>query len=90
MSLEVVTPGGNLGEVLGDLPGIGGLSVVRFGAAEVNEFLVRFQTVELPEDAALEAELLAESYRLRVAQTDDALEGPRAFFEKREPRWRVR
>jgi len=37
-----------------------------------------------------EAELLAESYRLRVAQTDDALEGPRAFFEKREPRWRVR
>jgi len=37
-----------------------------------------------------EAELLAESYRLRVAQTDDALEGSRAFFEKRDPRWRVR
>lgn len=37
-----------------------------------------------------EAELLAEGYRLRVSQTDDAQEGPRAFLEKREPRWRVR
>jgi enoyl-CoA hydratase/carnithine racemase len=37
-----------------------------------------------------EAELLAESYRLRVAQTDDAGEGPRAFMEKRPPAWKAR
>jgi enoyl-CoA hydratase/carnithine racemase len=37
-----------------------------------------------------EAELLAESYRLRVAQTEDALEGPRAFMEKRLPAWKAR
>jgi enoyl-CoA hydratase/carnithine racemase len=37
-----------------------------------------------------EAELLAEGYRLRVSQTEDAQEGPRAFLEKRDPRWRVR
>jgi enoyl-CoA hydratase/carnithine racemase len=35
-----------------------------------------------------EAELLAESYRMRVAQTKDGQEGPRAFLEKRPPRWR--
>jgi len=34
-----------------------------------------------------EAELLAESYRLRVTRTNDANEGPRAFMEKREPKW---
>ena len=34
-----------------------------------------------------EAELLAESYRERVLHTDDAREGPRAFLEKREPKW---
>lgn len=37
-----------------------------------------------------EAELLAESYRLRVAATDDAQEGPRAFKEKRAPSWTAR
>jgi len=37
-----------------------------------------------------EAELLAESYRLRVAQTEDAVEGPRSFVEKRAPDWKVR
>jgi enoyl-CoA hydratase/carnithine racemase len=37
-----------------------------------------------------EAELLAESHRLRVAQTEDALEGPRAFLEKRAPQWKAR
>jgi enoyl-CoA hydratase/carnithine racemase len=37
-----------------------------------------------------EAELLAESYRLRVALTEDALEGPRAFMEKRRPNWKAR
>jgi len=36
-----------------------------------------------------EAELLAESHRLRVAQTSDAQEGPRAFMEKRAPRWKA-
>lgn len=34
-----------------------------------------------------EAELVAENYRMKVAVTDDATEGPRAFLEKREPRW---
>ena len=34
-----------------------------------------------------EAEILAESYRLRVTRTNDANEGPRAFTEKREPKW---
>ena len=37
-----------------------------------------------------EAELLAEGHRLRVAQTDDALEGARAFLEKRPPEWQGR
>lgn len=36
-----------------------------------------------------EAEILAESYRMRVAQTEDGQEGTRAFLEKREPRWQV-
>ena len=35
-----------------------------------------------------EAELLAESYRIRCAQTDDGSEGPAAFIEKREPVWK--
>ena len=35
-----------------------------------------------------EAELLAESYRVRCAQTDDAEEGPMAFLEKRDPVWK--
>lgn len=34
-----------------------------------------------------EAELLAETYRERVTRTDDAREGPKAFLEKRSPRW---
>ena len=37
-----------------------------------------------------EAELLAESYRLRVAATEDAKEGPRSFREKRQPEWQGR
>lgn len=37
-----------------------------------------------------EAELIAESHRLRVAHSDDALEGPRAFLEKRSPDWKCR
>ncbi len=36
-----------------------------------------------------EAELLAENYRMKVALTKDAIEGPRAFLEKRAPRWRA-
>ena len=35
-----------------------------------------------------EAELLSENYRMKVAVTQDALEGPRAFIEKREPNWK--
>jgi enoyl-CoA hydratase/carnithine racemase len=35
-----------------------------------------------------EAEVLAETFRERVLRTDDAKEGPAAFMEKRQPRWR--
>ena len=34
-----------------------------------------------------EAEIMAEAFRERVLRTDDAREGPRAFVEKRTPRW---
>ncbi|BBZ25697.1 enoyl-CoA hydratase/isomerase family protein [Mycolicibacter hiberniae] len=37
-----------------------------------------------------EAELLAENYRMKVALTKDAIEGPRAFLEKRTPQWQAR
>jgi enoyl-CoA hydratase/carnithine racemase len=37
-----------------------------------------------------EGELLAEGFRERVKRTEDALEGPRAFREKRQPVWRAR
>ncbi|TLF98308.1 enoyl-CoA hydratase/isomerase family protein [Nocardia cyriacigeorgica] len=37
-----------------------------------------------------EAEMLAESFRERVTRTEDALEGPRAFVEKRKPDWQCR
>ncbi|UXA20103.1 enoyl-CoA hydratase/isomerase family protein [Mycobacterium sp. SMC-4] len=36
-----------------------------------------------------EAELLAENYRMKVALTKDAIEGPRAFLEKRTPDWQA-
>jgi enoyl-CoA hydratase/carnithine racemase len=34
-----------------------------------------------------EAELLAEAFRERVTRTSDAVEGPRAFLEGRQPEW---
>jgi enoyl-CoA hydratase/carnithine racemase len=37
-----------------------------------------------------EAEILAEAYRERVLHTEDSLEGPRAFLEKRDPVWECR
>lgn len=37
-----------------------------------------------------QAELMAEGYRMKVAQSDDALEGPQAFLEKRAPDWQCR
>ncbi|MEV6337821.1 enoyl-CoA hydratase-related protein [Nocardia vinacea] len=37
-----------------------------------------------------EAEMLAESFRERVTRTEDALEGPKAFVEKRTPDWQCR
>jgi enoyl-CoA hydratase/carnithine racemase len=37
-----------------------------------------------------EAELLGENYRMKVAVTEDAQEGAKAFLEKREPDWKVR
>ena len=36
-----------------------------------------------------EAEMLAESFRERVLHTEDSLEGPRAFMEKRDPVWKA-
>ena len=35
-----------------------------------------------------EAEVLAETFRERVLRTDDAKEGPVAFMQKRDPKWR--
>ena len=35
-----------------------------------------------------EAEIMAEAFRERVVRTDDAKEGPQAFVEKRDPKWR--
>jgi enoyl-CoA hydratase/carnithine racemase len=35
-----------------------------------------------------EAEMLAEAFRERVLHTEDSLEGPRAFLEKRDPDWK--
>lgn len=37
-----------------------------------------------------EGEILAETFRERVTRTEDALEGPRAFVEKRMPNWQAR
>jgi enoyl-CoA hydratase/carnithine racemase len=37
-----------------------------------------------------EAEIMAEAFRERVVRTDDAKEGPRAFVEKRAPKWQGR
>jgi enoyl-CoA hydratase/carnithine racemase len=37
-----------------------------------------------------EAELLAENYRMKTALTQDAIEGPAAFMEKRDPTWKAR
>ena len=45
------------------------------------------KTLSLP---VYEAELLAENYRMKVAITDDAQEGARAFLEKRDPDWKAR
>jgi enoyl-CoA hydratase/carnithine racemase len=35
-----------------------------------------------------DAEILAEAFRERVLHTEDALEGPRAFLERRDPEWK--
>ncbi|MDV3126572.1 enoyl-CoA hydratase-related protein [Mycobacterium sp. 21AC1] len=45
------------------------------------------KTLDLP---LHEAEILAETFRERVVRTEDALEGPRAFTEKRKPNWQCR
>ena len=36
-----------------------------------------------------QAELVAEMYRERVTKTEDALEGPRSFKQKRAPQWKA-
>src|SRR5690349_11608650 len=45
------------------------------------------KTLDLP---LHEAEILAETFRERVVRTGDALEGPKAFMEKRPPNWQCR
>ncbi|UBV19755.1 enoyl-CoA hydratase/isomerase family protein [Mycolicibacterium fortuitum] len=45
------------------------------------------KTLDLP---LHEGEILAETFRERVVRTKDALEGPRAFVEKRKPNWQAR
>jgi enoyl-CoA hydratase/carnithine racemase len=45
------------------------------------------KTLDLP---LHEGEILAETFRERVTRTEDALEGPRAFVEKRKPNWQAR
>ena len=59
-------------DALSAVPGIGGLSVVRFGAAEENEFLVRFQT----QDVGAEGEELEEEVQNnRVSLVTKTLDG---------------
>jgi enoyl-CoA hydratase/carnithine racemase len=45
------------------------------------------KTLDLP---LHDAEILAETFRERVVRTEDAVEGPKAFVEKRAPNWRCR
>jgi enoyl-CoA hydratase/carnithine racemase len=45
------------------------------------------KTLDLP---LHEAEILAETFRERVIRTEDAVEGPKAFMEKRAPNWQCR
>ncbi|MBU9764282.1 enoyl-CoA hydratase/isomerase family protein [Mycobacterium sp. TNTM28] len=45
------------------------------------------KTLDLP---LHDGEILAETFRERVVRTEDALEGPRAFVEKRKPNWQAR
>jgi enoyl-CoA hydratase/carnithine racemase len=45
------------------------------------------KTLDLPLN---EAEILAEAFRERNLHTEDSLEGPRAFMEKRAPNWQCR
>lgn len=45
------------------------------------------KTLDLP---LHEGEILAETFRERVVRTEDTLEGPRAFVEKRKPNWQAR
>ena len=45
------------------------------------------KTLDLPLN---EGEILAESFRERNLHTEDSLEGPRAFIEKRAPNWKCR
>jgi enoyl-CoA hydratase/carnithine racemase len=49
--------------------------------------LAILKTLDLP---LHEAEILAETFRERVLRTEDAQEGPRAFVEKRAPKWQCR
>jgi enoyl-CoA hydratase/carnithine racemase len=65
-------------------------------AALINEnapLAVRGTRMSIRKGLALpiyEAELLSENYRMKVAMSEDAQEGPRAFLEKRDPVWRAR
>jgi enoyl-CoA hydratase/carnithine racemase len=65
-------------------------------AALINEnapLAVRGTRMSMRKGLALpiyEAELLSENYRMKVAMSEDAQEGPRAFLEKRDPVWGAR
>ena len=45
---------------------------------------------EIGRDDDVQAEMLREILFRHLAQTEDALEGPRAFAEKRLPNWKMR
>ena len=45
---------------------------------------------EIGRDDDVQAEMLREILFSHLAQTEDALEGPRAFAEKRLPNWKMR
>jgi preprotein translocase subunit SecF len=75
---------GPVRDALADVPGIGGLSVVRFGASDANEFLVRFQTAATPEGEGDEVaeDLRNDSISAVTQKLDGAIGGLRIPVER--------